>query len=65
MVTIRKYISEICLLQGSFRDKRTQLNSAFVNPIKSRKILAAGKNRVMHYSINSISFSEMSTERNK
>ena len=65
MVTIRKYISETYLLQASFRNKRTQLNSAFVNPVKSCKILGAAKNRVMHYSINSISFSEMSTERNK
>ena len=42
-----------------------EINSVFVNPIKFRKILAAGKSRVIYYSINSFSLSERSAERNK
>ena len=44
---------------------KNEINSVFVNPIKFRKTLAASKNRVKNYSINSISFGEMSAERNK
>ena len=42
-----------------------EINSVFVNPIKFRKILAAGENCVIYYSINSISLSEISAETNK
>ena len=44
---------------------KNEINTVFVNPIKFRKILAAGGNGVTYYSINSISFSEISTEINK
>ena len=44
---------------------KNEINSVFFNPNNFRKILAAGKNRVIHDSINKISFSEVSAERNK
>ena len=44
---------------------KNEINSVFINLMKFGKILAAGKNRVIHYKINSISFSEMTAERNK
>ena len=44
---------------------KNEIYSVFVNPIKFRKTLAVAKNRVIYYSINSISFSEMSAKRNK
>ena len=44
---------------------KNKINSVFANPIKFRKILAAGKNRVIYNIINSISFNEMSAEGNK
>ena len=44
---------------------KNKINSVFVNPIKFRKILAAGGNCVIYYSINSISLSEISAETNK
>ena len=56
-------MSEIYWLQGSFREN--EISSVFANPIKFRKILAAGKNRVIYNIINSISFNEMSAEGNK
>ena len=51
MVTIRKCVSEVYLLQVSFREKPTSLNTVFVNPIKFRRVLAAMRNHVIHYSI--------------
>ena len=44
---------------------KNEINSVFINLIKFRKILAAGKNRVIHDNINSISFSETTVESNK
>ena len=56
-------MSEIYWLQGSFREN--EISFVFANPIKFRKILAAGKNRVIYNIINSISFNEVSAEGNK
>ena len=44
---------------------KSKINSVFINPIKFCKVLAAGKNRIIYHSINSISIREMSAERNK
>ena len=65
MVTIVNVYRKFIYYKPCFREKRTSVNSVFVNPMKFRKILFAGKNGVIHCSINSISFTEMSTERNK
>ena len=44
---------------------KNEINSVFVNPIKFHKTFAASKNHVIYYSVNTISFSEMSADRNK
>ena len=44
---------------------KNEINAVFINPNNFRKILVAGKNRVIYDSINKISFGEVSAERNK